>query len=337
MKALRIASFGIDNLEQVTLPDPQPQRGEVVVRVHAVSWNYRDLRMVQGLYNPKMQLPRIPCSDGAGEVIAVGEGVTRVQVGDRVCGIFMQNWIEGEPDAAKQQGALGGDIDGMLAEQVVLREEGVVRFPEFLSYEEAATLPCAAVTAWNALVGAGSIKSGDTVVTLGTGGVSIFALQFARSMGARVLGISSSDAKLERAKALGLDAGLNYREHPEWDRWVIEQTGGRGADIVVEVGGAGTFARSLRSVRIGGVVAQIGVLSESSEGMQIPLLLHRQIRLRGIYVGSRADFEMMNRSIQQQKLKPVVDEVFNFDAGGEALRRMQSGAHFAKLVTSVMY
>jgi NADPH:quinone reductase-like Zn-dependent oxidoreductase len=260
-----------------------------------------------------------------------------VKVGDRVCGIFMQNWIDGEPDAAKQRGALGGDIDGMLAEQVVLREQGVVQFPEFLSYEEAATLPCAAVTAWNALTRAGRIKAGDTVVILGTGGVSIFALQLAKMMGARVLGTSSSDAKLERAKALGVDAGVNYREHPEWDRWVMEQTGGRGADLVVEVGGAGTFNRSVRATRIGGAVAQIGVLSESTEGVQIPLLLHKQIRLRGIYVGSRADFEMMSRAIQQQKLKPVIDEVLSFEAAGEALRRMQSATHFGKLVTSVTH
>jgi len=337
LKAWRIPSFGIDNLEQTTLPDPQPRLGEVLVRVHAVAWNYRDLMMVEGRYNPKMHLPRIPCSDGAGEVIAVGEGVTRVQPGDRVCGIFMQNWIDGPPDAAKIRGALGGDIDGMLAEQVVLPEMGLLPFPEFLSYEHAATLPCAAVTAWNALVHAGSIKAGDTVVIQGTGGVSIFALQFAKMMGARVLGTSGSDEKLERAKSLGLDAGLNYRTHPEWDRWVIEQTNGHGADLVVEVGGAGTFNRSLRAVRIGGAVAQIGVLSESSEGLQIPLLLHRQIHLRGIYVGSRADFEMMNRAILQQKLKPVVDEVFSFNAAGEALRRMQSGGHFGKLVTSVTH
>jgi NADPH:quinone reductase-like Zn-dependent oxidoreductase len=337
MRAWRIPSFGIDNLEQVNLPDPQPHPGEVVVRVHAVSWNYRDLRMVEGKYNPKMQLPRIPCSDGSGEVIAVGDNVSRVKIGDRVCGIFMQNWIEGMPDAEKQRGALGGDIDGMLAEKVVLREQGVVCFPEFLSYEEAATLPCAAVTAWNALVRAGSIKAGDTVVVLGTGGVSMFALQFAKAMGARVLGTSSSNAKLERARALGLDSGVNYREHPEWDRWVMEQTAGRGADLVVEVGGAGTFNRSVRAARIGGAVAQIGVLSESSDPVQIPLLLHRQIRLRGIYVGSRADFEMMNQAIQQQKLKPTVDEVFSFDAVGETLRRMQSGSHFGKLVTSVTH
>ena len=261
MKAWRIPSFGIENLELVTLPDPEPQRGEVLVRVYAVSWNYRDLMVTVGKYSPKMKLPRIPCSDGAGEVAAVGEGVTRVKVGDRVAGIFMQNWIDGEPDVEKTRGALGGDIDGMLRELVVLREDGVVHFPEHLSYEEAATLPCAGVTAWNALVHAGGVKAGDTVVIQGTGGVSIFALQFAKMMGAQVLGSSSSDEKLERAKTLGLDAGVNYREHPEWDKWVLEQTGGRGADLVVEVGGAGTFTRSLRAVRIGGTVAQIGVLT----------------------------------------------------------------------------
>jgi NADPH:quinone reductase-like Zn-dependent oxidoreductase len=337
MKAWRIPSFGIDHLELATVPDPRPQRGEVVIKVHAVSWNFRDLMVVEGRYNPKMHLPRIPCSDGAGEVVAIGEDVTRVRVGDRVAGIFMQNWIEGEPDAAKIRGALGGDIDGMLAEFVVLREEGVVRFPEHLSYEEGATLPCAAVTAWNALTRAGRVMAGATVVIQGTGGVSIFALQFANMLGARVLGSSSSDAKLERARALGLDAGVNYRQHPEWDKWVMEETGGRGADLVVEVGGAGTLMRSLRALRIGGAVAQIGVLTGKGEGVEIPLLLHRQVRLCGIYVGSRADFEKMNQAITQQKLKPVVDEVFSFDAGRAALRRMESGSHFGKLVTSVTH
>jgi NADPH:quinone reductase-like Zn-dependent oxidoreductase len=225
----------------------------------------------------------------------------------------------------------------MLREFVVLNERGVVHFPVHLSWEEAATLPCAGVTAWNALVHAGGIKAGDTVVILGTGGVSVFALQFAKMMGARVLGTSSSDAKLERAKALGLDAGINYRAQPAWDEWVMAETGGKGADIVVEVGGAGTLTRSLRSLRIGGAVAQIGVLSEGGEGIEVPLLLSRQVHLRGIYVGSRADFEMMNRAVSQQKLKPVVDEVFSFGDAPAALRRMQSGTHFGKVVTSVMH
>lgn len=335
MRAWRISAFGIENLELMTLPDPKPQRGEVLVRVHAVSWNYRDLMVVEGRYNPKMHLPRIPCSDGAGEVVALGEGVTRVAVGDRVAGIFMQNWIEGDPDAMKIKGALGGDIDGMLAELVVLREAGLVRVSEHLSYEEAATLPCAAVTAWKALEDAGDVKPGDTILVQGTGGVSVFAMQFAKMLGARVLGTSSSDEKLRRAKELGQDAGVNYRTRPDWDRWVMEQTDGRGVDLVVEVGGAGTFARSLRAVRIGGAVAQIGVLSQSHEGVEIPLLLHKQVRLRGIYVGSRADFEKMNRAITQQKLKPVVDEVFRFSDAGATLRRIGSGAHFGKLVTTV--
>jgi NADPH:quinone reductase-like Zn-dependent oxidoreductase len=335
MKAWRIPSFGIENLELATLPDPLPERGEVLVRVHAVSWNYRDLMVVQGRYNPRMHLPRIPCSDGAGEVIAVGEGVTRVRVGDRVAGIFLQNWIDGKPDAEKIRGALGGDIDGTLAERVVLREEGVVPVPEHLTYEEAATLPCAAVTAWNAVTRIGDVKAGDAVLVQGTGGVSIFALQFAKMMGARVLGISSSDEKLERAKALGLDEALNYREFPEWDRWVLERTEGRGVDLVVEVGGAATSTRSLRALRIGGAVAQIGVLGQSHDGVEIPLLLHRQVRLCGIYVGSRVDFEKMNRAISQQRLKPVIDEVLSFGEANVALRRMESATHFGKLVTTL--
>jgi NADPH:quinone reductase-like Zn-dependent oxidoreductase len=332
MQVWRIPSFGIDRLELATLPDPQPKRGEVLIRVHAVSLNYRDLMVVLGRYNPKMHLPRIPASDGAGEVVAVGDGVTRVKPGDRVAGIFLQNWIDGEADAAKIRGALGGDIDGMLSQFVVLHENGVVRIPEHLSYEEASTLPCAAVTAWNAVVRAGRVKAGDTVLMQGTGGVSIFALQFAKLLGARVLGISSSDEKLARAKKLGLDAGLSYRAHPDWEKWVMEQTGGRGADLIVEVGGAGTFTRSLRAVRIGGAVAQIGVLSQSSEGIEIPLLLHKQVRLTGIYVGSRADFEDMNRAVAQHTLQPIVDKAFVFADLPAALRRLETGAQFGKLV-----
>jgi NADPH:quinone reductase-like Zn-dependent oxidoreductase len=335
MKAWRIPSFGLESLELATLPEPKPGRNEVLLKVHAVSLNYRDLMIVLGHYNPRMHLPRIPCSDGAGEVVAVGDGVTRVAVGDRVAGIFMQNWIDGEADAKKIRGALGGDIDGMLAEYVVLREQGVVRVPDHLSMEEAAALPCAAVTAWNAVVHAGRVKAGDVVLTQGTGGVSIFALQFAKMMGACVLGMSSSEEKLQRAKELGLDAGVSYRATPEWDAWVMEQTGGRGADLVVEVGGAGTFSRSLRSLRIGGSVAQIGMLSQSTEGLEIPLLLHRQVKLQGIYVGSRAHFEEMNRAIAQAHFKPVIDKVFSFAEAPEALRRMQAGAHFGKLAIRV--
>jgi NADPH:quinone reductase-like Zn-dependent oxidoreductase len=332
MRAWRLPSFGIDHLELADLPDPQPGPGEVLVKVHAVSLNYRDLMVIQGKYNPKMHLPRIPCSDGAGEIVAVGHGVTRVKTGDRVAGIFMQNWLDGEANAAKIRGALGGDIDGMAAEYVVLHQDGVVRFPQHLSYEEAATLPCAAVTAWNALVHAGRIKAGDTVVIQGTGGVSIFALQFARLLGARVLGSSGSDEKLMRATSLGLDAGVNYRQTPDWDKWVIEQTGGRGADLVVEVGGSGTFSRSLRAVRIGGTVAQIGVLTQENAGLDVPLILHKQVTLRGIYVGSRTRFDEMNLAVALHRLKPIVDQAFAFNEFPQALRRMEAAAHFGKLV-----
>src|SRR5271165_1082370 len=216
MKVWQIQSFGIDKLVAADLPQPHPGRGEVLVKVHAVALNYRDLLMVQGHYNPKMALPRIPCSDGAGEVVEVGEDVKAVTVGQRVAGIFMQHWLDGAPTAESSRGALGGDVDGMLAEYVVLHQTGVVAIPEHLSFGEAATLPCAGVTAWNALEHAAQVKPGDVVVIQGTGGVSIFALQFAKMAGATVIGTSSSDEKLERAKTLGLDAGLNYRQSPEW-------------------------------------------------------------------------------------------------------------------------
>jgi NADPH:quinone reductase-like Zn-dependent oxidoreductase len=335
MKVWQIPSFGIDNLELADRSTAQPARGQVLVKVHAVSLNYRDLLVTLGKYNPKLGLPRIPCSDGAGEVVAVGEDVTRWKIGQHVAGIFMQNWIEGPPTAVKQRGALGGDIDGMAAEYVLLDERGLVEIPAHLSWEEAATLPCAAVTAWNAVVHAGSIKAGDTVLIQGTGGVSIFALQFARLMGARVLGTSSSDEKLRRAQALGLDAGVNYKQTPDWAAWVVEQTGGTGADLVVEVGGAGTITQSLKAVRTGGVVAQIGVLSQAAEPFMIFPILHKQVHLQGIYVGSRAHFEEMNRAIALHSMQPVVDHVFPFGDFRKALQTMESASHFGKLVIRI--
>jgi len=333
MLVAQFSSFGIDSLEFAEHPAPQPGPGEVLVRVHAISLNYRDLLMVKGLYNPKLKLPRIPCSDGAGEVAAVGDGVTRWKTGDRVAGIFMQNWLDGPLTPAKSKGALGGDIDGMLAEYVVLRDTGLVKLPEHLSYAEAATLPCAAVTAWNALA-AGSLKPGATVLILGTGGVSIFALQLARMMGVRVLGISGSATKLERARSLGLEAGLNYRETPAWDRWALEQTGGEGVDLVVEVGGMGTLPRSLGAIRMGGVIAQIGVLAGVAEPLPLALILHKQARIQGIYVGSRKDFEEMNQAITLTGLRPVA-ELFPWSQAREVMARMEQASHFGKLVLTV--
>jgi NADPH:quinone reductase-like Zn-dependent oxidoreductase len=333
MRVWQISSFGIDALEFVERPDPKPGPGEVLIKIRAASFNYRDLMIVKGLYNPKLKLPRIPCSDGAGEVAAIGEGVTLWKPGDRVCGIFMQNWLDGPPTPAKIKGALGGDIDGVLAEYVVLRETGLVAIPQHLSFEEAATLPCAAVTAWNALA-AGNLQPNSTVLIQGTGGVSISALQFAKLKGARVLGFSSSDAKLQRVCALGLDKGLDYGKNSEWDRWVLEQTGGEGVDLVVEVGGVGTLPRSLRAVRMGGLIAQIGVLSGPSEPVPIPMILHKQVRIQGVYVGSRHNFEEMNKAIIASKLRPVF-ESHPWTEAREVLREMESASHFGKLVLKV--
>jgi NADPH:quinone reductase-like Zn-dependent oxidoreductase len=333
MRVWQISSFGIDSLELVERSTPQPGPGEVLVKIHAVSLNYRDLMMVKGLYNPKMKLPRIPCSDGAGEVEAVGEGVKAWKRGDRVCGIFMQNWLEGPPTPAKIKGALGGDIDGMLAEYVVLKETGLVRIPDHLGFEEAATLPCAGVTAWNALA-AGNVQQGQTVLMQGTGGVSVFALQFAKLKGARVVGISSSDAKLQRACSLGLDEALDYGETSEWDKWVVEKTNGEGVDIVVEVGGVGTLPRSLRAVKMGGTIAQIGVLSGPAEPIPVPMILHKQVHIRGIYVGSRANFEEMNKAIAAAKLRPVF-EAHPWTEAQRVFKEMESATHFGKLVLKV--
>jgi NADPH:quinone reductase-like Zn-dependent oxidoreductase len=333
MRAWQVSTFGVDSLAFVERPDPTPGPREVLIGVRAISFNYRDLLVIQGKYNPKMRLPRIPCSDGAGEVLAIGEDVTMWNPGDRVAGIFMQNWLDGPLTREKSRGALGGDLDGMLADTVVLNETGVVAIPEHLSFQEAATLPCAAVTAWNAL-NSGDLKPGSTVLMLGTGGVSIFALQLARLRGARVLGVSSSDEKLERASALGLDAGVNYTKNPDWDRWVLEHTDGQGVDLVVEVGGMGTLARSLKALRFGGTVAQIGVLADANDPVPMAQIIHKWARIHGIYVGSRKDFEEMNRAIALAELRPVGEE-FHWTQAREVLARMEEGSHFGKLVLTV--
>ncbi len=335
MKAFQIQNtFGLDSLNLVDLPDPRPGPGQALVRVRAASLNFRDLLTVKGLYNPRMPLPRIPLSDGAGEVVATGAGVTRVKPGDRVAGIFMQTWLGGRPTAAMTESALGGAIDGMLAEQVVLHEDGLVHIPAHLSYEEASTLPCAAVTAWNALFGEGRLQASQTVLVQGTGGVSIFALQFARMAGARVIAISSSDEKLARARALGAGEGINYRTTPDWEKKVWQLTGREGVDHIIEVGGAGTINKSLQCLRVGGTISMIGVLAGGSAEVRTVLMLHKYARVQGIYVGSREMFEDMNRAIAGHALRPVVDRVFPFAEAREALRHMESAAHFGKIVLS---
>ncbi len=335
MKSWRVLeSFGIENLRPVDLPDPIPAQGQAVVRVRACSLNYRDLLVAKGAYGRAVKAPLTPLSDGAGEVLSVGPGVTRVKPGDRVCGIFMQRWIEGGPDDDKATSAMGGAIDGMLAEQVCLNAEGLVHIPDYLSFDEAATLPCAAVTAWNALFVSGGVKPGDSVLTLGTGGVSIFALQFAHMAGVRVIATSSSDAKLEKLTGMGAAAVINYKTIPAWDKAVRDLTGGIGVDHVIEVGGAGTLPLSIKSVRRGGHIALIGVLTGGGEMDPRPVLV-KSIRLQGIYVGSREMFEAMNRAIALAGLKPVIDRVFPADGIADAMNHLESGAHFGKVCVAL--
>jgi NADPH:quinone reductase-like Zn-dependent oxidoreductase len=323
---------GIDSVQPAERPDPTPGYGEILIRMKAVSLNYRDLAVARGAYGRGVPSPVIPLSDGAGEVAAIGPGVTRVATGDRVAGIFMQAWLAGRPmQEEHSRSALGGAIDGMLAEYVVLNQEGVVKIPEHLSYEEAATLPCAAVTAWNALVSSGGLIAGETVLTQGTGGVSIFALQFARMFGARVISTSSSDTKLARVREMGASAGINYKATPDWEKPVRVLTG-VGVDHVVEVGGAGTLEKSMKAVRTGGTISLIGVLTGGDGTVNPRMLLVKNIKLQGLYVGSREMFEAMNRAISLHKLRPVVDRVFPFANAVEAYRHMESGAHFGKVV-----
>lgn len=322
--------FGLDALTLTERPQPQPGPQEVLVRIRAASLNYRDLLVVKGQYNPKMPLPRIPLSDAAGEVAAVGPGVSRVQVGQRVAAIFMQKWLAGDIDESKAKSALGGAIDGLLAEYAVLHEDGLVQVPEHLSFEEAATLPCAAVTAWHGLVTEGRVKPGDSVLLQGTGGVSLFALQFAHLAGARILLTSSSNEKLARARQLGAAEGINYKETPDWGDKARELTGGRGVDHIVEVGGAGTLGQSLRAVRMGGQISLIGVLSGTGQANPMPILM-KNVRVQGIFVGSREMFEAMNHAIAINQLKPVIDRVFPFAEAVQAFRHMVSGAHFGKI------
>jgi NADPH:quinone reductase-like Zn-dependent oxidoreductase len=334
MRAYQLSqATGIDALTQVDLPTPKPGPRQVLVKVAACSLNYRDLAIALGTYRMPTKSKLIPLSDGAGEVIEVGADVTRVKVGDRVAGCFFQRWIGGPPEADTHLSALGGGIDGMLADYAVLEEHGVVKLPSHLSFEEGASLPCAAVTAWHALAEHARVVAGQTVLVQGTGGVSIFALQLARLMGAQVIVTSSSEQKLARAKELGAAHGVNYKATPEWDQAVVEASGG-GVDHVVEVGGPGTLARSLRAIRIGGKITLIGVLSGAAE-INPMLIFARRANLQWISVGSMQMFEAMNRAISASGLKPIVDKVFPFNDAPAAYRHLQSGQHFGKIVIRV--
>ena len=334
MKALVIQpAFGLENLAVAERPAPTPGPGQVLVRVRAASLNFRDLLLAKGQYNPKLQFPRVLGSDAAGEVVTVGPGVTRFKADDRVMNCFMPDWEDGPITDAAAKSTFGSDRDGVFAEFVALDERAVVAIPAHLTFEEAATLPCAAVTAWNALTAAGT-GPGTTVLLQGTGGVSIFALQLAYALGARALITSSSDEKLARAAALGAAAGVNYLTNPDWDKWARQQTGGAGADLVVEVGGAGTLERSVKAVKTGGHVALIGVLAGMGPFNPIAVLM-KAVRLQGVFVGSRAMFEQMNRVITEKQIRPIIDRVFPFAEAPTAFKYMESGAHFGKVVMSV--
>jgi NADPH:quinone reductase-like Zn-dependent oxidoreductase len=329
MKAYEVRKFGLDGIALTERPQPQPGPGQVLLRMKAWSLNYRDLMVAKGTYNPRQRLPLVPLSDGVGEVAALGAGVTRVKVGERVAGIFMQTWLDGPITEAKAKSSLGAQREGVLAEYAVLDGDGVVPVPEHLSDEEAASLPCAAVTAWHALFHEGGPRPGTSVLIQGTGGVSLFALQFARMAGARVIATSSSDAKLERVRGMGASDGINYKTNPDWGERVRQLTG-EGVDHIIEIGGAGTLGQSLRGVRMGGRISLIGVLAGGGEVNPMPILM-KNVRVQGIYVGSRAMFEAMNRAIALQGMRPVVDRVFPFAEAVEAYRYLESGQHFGKV------
>lgn len=327
--------FGFENLRLVERPKPEPGPGEVLVRMTAVSPNYRDVLMIRGLYNPNQQLPLIPFSDGVGEVVEQGEGVERVSVGERVSPIFAQKWFSGRPTLEKLKSALGGPLDGPLCEYMCLPEESVVSVPEHLTDEEACTLPCAGLTAWNALAEQGNVQPGQTLLTLGTGGVSSFGLLFGKALGAEVIITSSSDEKLERVEEFGADFGINYEEHPEWGTIVKEQTDGVGADHVLEVGGANTLPQSVKGVRIGGHISLIGVLSGHVDDFMVTPVLMQNIRIQGVIVGHREMFENMNRAIATHEIRPIVDRTFGFGEVHETLEYMARGEHIGNVAIRV--
>jgi NADPH:quinone reductase-like Zn-dependent oxidoreductase len=336
MRAYEInGSFGLDRLQQVErTPVLALAPNQVRVRMHAASLNYRDLLTVQGLYNPKQALPLVPCSDGAGEVVELGAESMRFKVGDRVTPTFAQKWLSGAPHVSKIRSTLGGPLDGVLCEEGVFHEDGLVHIPAHLSYEEAATLPCAALTAWSALEQM-HFTSGQTLLVQGTGGVSLFALQFAKMRGGRVIVTSKSDEKLARAKALGADEAINYVQTPEWAKAARKLTGGEGVCGVVEVGGGGTFNQSVNAVKPGGTVALIGVLSGVATQASLTPILMQNLRIQGVLVGHREQFEAMNKAIASAQLRPIIGETHAFNEAKQAFLHMKDGAHFGKIVIRV--
>lgn len=342
MRVIELQRFtpgSTDGLVMAERPAPpaQPAPGEVLVRVKACSLNFRDWLMLQGQYNPKQKLPLIPVSDGAGEVVALGDGVAGFAPGDRVLGHFFPQWLSGEPSVAKFAVSQGGPDDGWLTEYRCFPASALAKIPDHLSYEEAAALPCAALTAWSAIVTLGNVRPGDRVLVQGTGGVALFALQFAKLCGAEVTVTSSSDDKLARARQLGADHGINYRSDPEWGRTARALTGGAGLDHIVELGGAETLNQSIRAIRPGGMISMIGVLSGPKNALHIPLVVMQQVRLQGVTVGPKEALDAMLRAMTQAKLHPVIDSRFDYTEAGvrDAFAHMGKGAAFGKIVVGM--
>jgi NADPH:quinone reductase-like Zn-dependent oxidoreductase len=336
MRTFELRGKGVNTLTLVDRPVPKPGRGQVLVRMRAASLNYRDLLISQGRYGrTELAYPLVPLSDGAGDVVEVGSGVTQLRAGDRVAGAFFQKWIDGPFNSEKGASALGGAIDGVLAEYVVLEAEGAVKFPDALTFEQAATLPCAGVSAWVGLFEFGKLTRGETVLAMGTGGVSIFALQLAKAAGASVILTSSSDPKLERGKALGASATINYRQQPDWDVRARELTSNQGVDHILEVGGKGTLPISLRATRDGGHIALIGLLTGAPADREEALRNERGVRIDSVYVGSVRHFENLNAALARSNIRPVIDRVFPFDETIQAYQYLESGAHFGKVVIHI--
>mgnify|MGYP001822534792 FL=1 len=328
-----VSDGGVDALALNERQSPEPGANEILVSIRASSINYRDLSTIEDPVSRGIEYPLIPNSDGAGEVIGVGTEVSRFEIGDRVAGCFFQNWSDGCISAEAMGSAMGGSVDGVLSEQVVLNEAGAVHIPAHMSFEEASTLPCAGLTAWNCLVEQGGLKAGNTALFLGTGGVSIVGLQIAKMMGARALVTSSSDEKLSRARELGADELINYRQNPAWEEQVLEMTNGNGVDVTIETGGGGTLEKTMEATRIGGTISLIGVLTGGT--INPTTVMRKSIRLQGVYVGNRRMFEDMNAAFAQNKIHPVVDRVFDFEDARSAYHAMRAAGHFGKLVVKV--
>lgn len=334
MRVMQIeGAWGPENIRAVERPDPEPGPGEVVIRMQAISINPRDLIMTKGGYGRHAELPLVPLCDGAGEIVSLGEGVNAFKAGDLVCPTYSRTWLKGKFSREAQKGVHGGPLDGTAQELMLVPANAVVKAPDHLSAREAATLPCAAVTAWNAIVEQGRVKAGDIVLLQGTGGVSLFALQFAKMQGAEVIITSSSDEKLERASEMGADHLINYVSHPDWPKHARELTGGRAIDHIVEIGGAGTLESSIKAIKASGSISVIGVLGGISAEINLGRVVTRNIRLQGVTVGSREMFENMVRAMELHKTEPAIDDTsFEFEDLGNALASLPKGKHFGKIV-----